>query len=278
MTRSRITVAGALMLFLLTLAPSIFAAPKPIVFSAPPRGTLKKETAVYQPIAEYLSRALGRPVVYQYPDNWLNYQKQMQQGHYDIIFDGPHFIGWRMARIGHQPLVKLPGLLKFVVFTRANNKTIHSLDQLAGRPVCGLAPPNLATLSMYDQYPNPVRQPLVIGVKSFPEDYARVMDGGCMAGVMRDKMFFKLQKKHGKAGRVVWTSRGLTNQGFSASKRIPAAVRKKIADALLAPEAKVPLEAFFNRFSKKNKRLIPAQTQDYAGLGSYLRDVYGFTQ
>ncbi|MEJ2105930.1 MAG: PhnD/SsuA/transferrin family substrate-binding protein, partial [Acidiferrobacteraceae bacterium] len=185
MTRSKVMAISAFGLLLLSLVPDLFAAPQPIVFSAPPRGSETKETAVYKPIADYLSRALGRPVVYRYPDNWLNYQKQMQDGHYDIIFDGPHFIGWRMAKIGHQPLVKLPGLLKFVVFTRADNKTIHSLDQLAGRPVCGLAPPNLATLSMYDQFPNPVRQPLVIGVKSFPDDYARVMDGGCMAGVMR---------------------------------------------------------------------------------------------
>jgi ABC-type phosphate/phosphonate transport system substrate-binding protein len=278
MTRLKAAVAATLALLLLPLAPDAFAAPQALIFSAPPRGSEAKETAVYKPIADYLSRAIGRRVEYRYPDNWLNYQKQMQDNRYDIIFDGPHFIGWRMAKIGHQPLVKLPGLLKFVVFTRKDNKIVHALDDLAGRTVCGLAPPNLATLSMYDQFPNPVRQPLVIGVKSFPKDYAKVIGGSCVGGVMRDKMFFKLQKAHGNQAHVVWTSRGLTNQGFSASDRIPVATRKKIVDALLAPEAELPLKLFFDRFSKKNRKLIPARTQDYAGLGSYLRDVYGFTQ
>ena len=71
------------------------AAVKAYVFAAPPRGSEQKETAVYGPIAAYLSKAIGKTVTYQYPGNWLSYQKNMQDDKYDIVFDGPHFIGRR---------------------------------------------------------------------------------------------------------------------------------------------------------------------------------------
>jgi len=254
------------------------AAVKTYVFTAPPLASLKKDTAVYGPIAAYLSKALGRKVAYQYPDNWLSYEKNMQEDKYDIIYDGPHFIGWRMARLGNVPLVKLPGKLKFVVFVKVNNKSFKSLADLDGHTVCGLAPPNLATLSLYNQYSNPVREPLIISAGSFPKDYKMVMMGKCTAGVMRDKMFFKLQMKSGKKGRIIWTSKGLTSLGFTASSRVTPRDRKKIVAALTAPAAQAPLKAFFNRFSRKNRKLLPATVKDYAGMGSYLRDVYGFTQ
>jgi len=79
-----------------------------LVLSAPPRGTLAEETQSYQPIADFLSKVTGKKVVYEHSDNWLTYTSKMTKGKYDIVFDGPHFNGWRMERLQHTPLVKLP--------------------------------------------------------------------------------------------------------------------------------------------------------------------------
>lgn len=267
-----------LLLITLLALPSAAVLAKDYVFSAPPRGAPEKEAAVYGPIAKYLSKATGKTIVYKHPDNWLNYQNQMQKGHYDLVFDGPHFIGWRMSKVRHHPVAKLPGKLSFVVFVKKDNKAVTSLDDLSGRTLCGLAPPNLATLTMYTQYPNPMRQPLVVEVKSFPVGYQKVIEGQCTAGVMRDKMFNKLQKKHGNLGRIIWSSGGTANQGFSVGPRFSSSDRARIANSLLAPEAAPYLDKFFERFSKKNKRLMPAKNKEYAGLGNLLRDVWGFEQ
>lgn len=152
------------------------------------------------------------------------------------------------------------------------------MEDLAGRTVCGLAPPNLATLTMYNQFSNPARQPLVVAVKSFPVGYKRVQSGKCAAGVMRDKMFKKLQKKNGGLARVIWNSRGTANQGFTAGPRFSTGDKKRIADGLLSRDAAPYLDNFYNRFSKKNKSLQQASTSEYAGLGELLRDVWGFDQ
>jgi hypothetical protein len=71
------------------------------------------------------------------------------------VFDGAASIGWRMAKLGHEPVARLAGKLAFLVAARKDNDKINSVKDLTDRTVCGLAPPNLATLTGAE----PVRQP-----------------------------------------------------------------------------------------------------------------------
>lgn len=246
------------------------------VFSAAPRETAEKGAIVYNPVAEYLSKVTGKTIVYRHPDNWLNYQAKMQKGHYDLLFDGPHLIGWRMANVKHEPIARVPGKLTFVVFVRKDNKSINRLDDLAGHTMCGMAPPNFATLTMYSQFSNPARQPLLVETTSFQVAYKIITKGGCVAGVTRDKMFDKLQKQNGNQCRVIWRSKGAANQGFSAGPRFSSEDKDRIVKSLMAPEAQHYLQKFFERFNKKDKKLVVSTRQEYTGLGRYLKDVWGF--
>lgn len=258
-------------------AGSVSAYGSQYTFSAPPRGAADKEAQVYKPIAEYLSRVTGKTIVYKHPGDWLTYQNDMRTGAYDIVFDGPHFVSWRMARVQHEPLVSLPGKLAFVVVTGKDNQRLQSIEDLAGRAVCGLAPPNLATLSLYSLFPNPVRQPVVTEVKSFKHGYQAAMAGKkCSAAVMRDKAFAKLDKE-GKKGRVIFKTGGIANQAFSAGPRFSAQDKEKIVQALLEPKAgSNELKAFFARFNKKNKPMMRATAEQYQAHAVLLKDVWGF--
>lgn len=259
---------------LIGLTPATQAADT-LIFSAPPRGPMAKETKVYKPIAEYLSEVTGKTIEYRHPGNWLSYQRNMQRGVYDLVFDGPHFVAWRMAKVKHQPLVSMPGKLAFVVFTRVDNTQIRDIYDLRGRTICGLAPPNLATLTMYDQFRNPARQPLVKEVKSFPLGYKAVLAGKCTAGVMRDKLFNKLNKKGHKA-KIVFHSKGVANQAFSAGPRISKTDKEKITKAIMSPQGAKRMATFHARFNKKKKPLSQAKWEAYDGLWRLLKDVWGF--
>lgn len=270
--------------FLLTLALGISSiilsaqgyAADEYIFSAPPRGSVEKETKVYKPIAEYLSKVLGKKIIYKHPGNWLTYQNDMQKGKYDLVFDGPHFVSWRIIKTNHIPLVKLPGKLAFNIMVSKKNKDIKSYRDLNGRTVCGLAPPNLATLTLYSLFPNPVRQPLVVSVKSFPKGYAKAAKEQCVAAVMRDKMFNKLNKQN-KAGRVIFKSKGITNQAFTAGPRFTPKQKEKLTAALLSKSAVSNMRAFHKRFNKKGKPILPASEKDFKGLALLLKDVWGFS-
>ena len=245
------------------------------IFSAPPRGPVEAETKVYEPVARYLSKALGKTVTYQHPGDWLSYQAEMQKGAYDLIFDGPHFASWRMKRIQHEPLVVLPGKLIFMVFVRNDRKQVTNMKHLAGRTICGLAPPNLATLTVYDAFSDqPLRQPRIKQVKSFKNGFQQVIDRKCVAGVARDKLYKKLDKEN--RTRVIYTSKGVANQGFSAGPRFTEQEKKKITKALLDKNNHQELETFHKRFNKSFALLKQASLIEYAGLDRMLENSWGF--
>ena len=245
------------------------------VFSAPPRGDGGDESDVYQPIAEYLSAATGKKIVYRHSDNWLTYHNEMRKGAYDLVFDGPHFLSWRIEKLRHEPIVKFPGKLAFVVIARKDNDRIQSVSNLAGHTVCGMPAPNLATLTMYSLFDNPARQPLVLEAKSFKQAYDDMLAGRCVAAALRDAAFNKLDKDK-KAAKVLFHSKGVPNQAFSAGPRFSPDDKQKMVKAMLAPEAKVKLAKFLERFNMQDKDLLPAERAEFEGVAVLLKDTFGF--
>jgi ABC-type phosphate/phosphonate transport system substrate-binding protein len=138
------------------------AGAEPLVLAAPPRDSAEEGQRRFGPVAEYLTKVLGHKVVYKHPTTWGGYQADMQRGAYDIVFDGPHFNGWRVAKLRHNVLVKLPGDFVYTAVVRKDNAAVSQLRQLAGHKICAHAPPNLGTLIMYREFDNPARQPVVV--------------------------------------------------------------------------------------------------------------------
>jgi ABC-type phosphate/phosphonate transport system substrate-binding protein len=240
-----------------------------LVFSAPPRGTRDEEMAMYRPIAELLSRTLKREVVYRHADNWLTYSKDMTQGRYDLVFDGPAFNGWRLDRLNHVPLVKLPEPFVFVVITRADNQEIKNIADLAGQRICAHAPPNLGTLTLLSRFPNPARQPAIKVIQGWDNAFKKMVGGECIATVVPIKNLEK-NDRNGKLARIVYRHNALPNQALSAGPRINADMRERIQKALLAPEGQQATSAL--RAAYAGREFVPATTKEYAGLGTYLRD------
>lgn len=246
-----------------------------LVFSAPPRESQSGGADSYAPLAKYLSKVTGQKVDYRYSDNWLSYQKEMQQGTYDLVFDGPHFVGWRMAKLGHVPLVKFPGNLSFVVIVKQTESRYNSIQQLAGRTICAHAPPNLATLTVLYEFKNPARQPVIIDTQGFPAAYRDVVSGKCVAAILQAKLAVELDKE-AHATRVIYQSEPLPNQALSAGPRVSPEMQQKIIQALLSDEGKAAASTLLERF--KVKEFVPARSKEYLGLGVLLQDVWGFDQ
>ncbi|MCG6873232.1 MAG: phosphate/phosphite/phosphonate ABC transporter substrate-binding protein [Gammaproteobacteria bacterium] len=263
---------GVLLLFLL-------AAPvgaQELIFTSPPRESAEAGEKMYGPIASYLSAQLGRKVVYEHSRNWLHYIDQLRADHYDLVFDGPHFISWRMQRHGHTPLVRLTGGLSFVVLARADDQRVTEMSQLAGRPVCGHAPPNLATLTMQAQFPNVSREPIVREMRGFNNIFKAVLDGKCIAGVVPLGVYRKLNTGEAEGRlRVLFQSPPVAHQGITASSRVSVDEQERIRTSLLAEESQEATKALRDRFGR-GKPFQSASVEEYAGLSVLLKDVWGF--
>jgi ABC-type phosphate/phosphonate transport system substrate-binding protein len=243
-----------------------------ITLSAPPRDTEEEGRRRFEPVAQYLSKALGKRVVYQHPGNWGVYQGAMQKGAYDIVFDGPHFNGWRVERLQHSILVKAPGDLSQVVFVR-KERAITDIKQLAGRTVCAHSPPNLGTLVLQRAFDNPSRQPSIVVVEGFSRIYQALTDGKCQAAVLPLNQLKKFDVDGGM--RVVYQSAPLPNQAFSAGPRLMPEDRARLAAALLAPEADAPTAKMRDAYTG-GKAFVAATDLEYAGLGDYLKNEWGY--
>jgi hypothetical protein len=203
--------------------------------------------------------------------------KGMREDKYDLVFDGPHFVSWRVSELNHTPLVKLPGQLSFVVIARKDNPKVMTLDDLAGYPICGHAPPNLATLTMQDQFShNPARQPHIKVVRGFKNVYKNTLDKKCEAGVMPDKIYRKLDKKDAeKSTDVLFRSAGIPHQAISASPKLAQELRAKVQEALLSEEGKTATNGLRSRFAG-GKEMVTTDSAEYQGFGYLLGDFWGF--
>jgi ABC-type phosphate/phosphonate transport system substrate-binding protein len=245
-----------------------------LVFTAPPRETEEEGEAKYAPVAKYMSQVLGRAVVYKHPGTWGIYRSAMLDGSYDIVFDGPHFNSYRAEKLKHNILVKIPARHEFVVIVRHDNTKPAKLEDLAGHTFCTHAPPNLGTLSLLAQFPNPTRQPAIINTKGWDEIYKGVIAGNCEAGILPKANLEKFDR-NGVESRVLWKNRALPNQAFSAGPRLTAAEQRRLATALLSPDgqqATTKLRAAY----RVGENFELASNAEYAGISEYLRNEWGY--
>ncbi len=242
------------------------------VLSAPPRGSKQAQTAVFAPIARFLASVSGHPVRYQYPGSWLNYSREMTLGKYDLVFDGPHFTGWRDHHLGYIPLVRFPAPLIFALVERAGEH-FERIHQLIGRPVCANSPPYLGTLILLHKFPNPVEQPALVIIHGWLVAYRDLMAHQCAAAVLPVPNLRKLE--HGvHTAHIMYRFRPYPNQAISASPHIPQAVQARMRQALLSPAGRAvtrTLRAIF-----VSKPFVAANRADYKGLSDLLNNTLYF--
>ena len=246
-----------------------------LVLSAAPREEEAEAEVIYGPVAEYLSTALGKKVVFKHAGNWGVYQGLMQKGAYDIVFDGPHFNSWRVNRVQHNVLVKVPGDHVFVVLVHKDNDKIRELKQLAGRTLCAHAPPNLGTLTALNEFGNPARQPIIINTDGWKEIYQGMLANKCVAAVVPLKAFEKFEKETGHQAKIVFRGATLPDNALSAGPRLSVQDQEKITRALLSPEGEKATAKLRAKYAS-NKSFSAANNKEFAGLGSYLKNEWGY--
>lgn len=244
-----------------------------LVLSAPPRETPEAGQKLYGPLAEYLSKVTGEKIEYRHPDNWGIYQAMMTKGMYDLVFDGPHFVSWRIQNLEHVPLAALSGKLRFVIVARQDDTRTRTLADLAGKNVCGHSPPNLATLTLFDRFTNPSRQPKLLESKGFDDGYQKLLAAKCEATALPFEVHQKLDGT-GARTKVLYTGEPYANQALTAGPKVSAPVRKQIMDALLGAEGKKITQPVAEGFG--STEFLATTPNDYAGYVSLLKNVWGF--
>jgi len=238
-----------------------------LILTAPPRESIEDGSRLYEPLAKALSELLGEPVTYRHPGDWHNYQKQLKDDAYDIVFDGPHFAAWRMDAFGATPLVRLPGSLSFVLVTYAGNKGVSEPKDLLGMRVCTLPSPNLGTLTLFSMFPNPVIQPEFLTVTGgFRQVADKFFAGECHGAIMRSSFYYqKLTDKERDLTKVIQKSQPIINQGITVSRRVDINQQYKMLQALTTSSSAKVMRPLLDRFAANADSFIPARREEYIG-------------
>lgn len=247
-------------------------------FTAPPRESIEKGIKVYKPISDFLSQVTGEGFIYEHPDTWSEYSENMHSEKYDLVFDGPHFIDWRINNIDHEALVKLPQLFRWRIITRKDNVSISSLRDMEGKKTCAPGSPNfgmLSMLSMFSHFPNPDKQPVHIKIKGWINVYEAITSGKCDVGVL-PKTNLSIYDKNNEFTKVIHTHLPYPNQGFTVSKRLPSQLRNKIRDTLLSEDGQEAMKLLRQRYAAGVK-LVNATDEEYNGVRLVLQRADNFT-
>jgi ABC-type phosphate/phosphonate transport system substrate-binding protein len=259
----------AFVLFAFTSLPTL----ADIVFTAPPRENSAAAKALYEPIAEKLTSILGENVVYEAPQGWAEYAKNMRNGRYDIVFDGPHFTAWRLKNLNHVPVAALPGTLGFYIIARNDDDFIKSTRNLVGQKICALPSPNLATDLIFDLFPNPVLLPVIEEIKGgIMQSYNAFKEGKCRASIIRAEQFHRLPKSEQQTLKIVAKTRSLPNQTVTVSQRLQQNA-SDIAGFFTSQDGSLTADKLLSRFSKNNKHFQKTDSDKYAGAEDILEGV-----
>ena len=261
----------AVLVLIIGIAPAV-EAEDTLIFSTAPTHSAKKTLEIYGPLVEYLSHVTGKKVEIKTATTFVDYNNNLQKNNYQILFDGPHFVGWRMDKFGHVPVARLPGYIRIVVVVKKDSN-ITTMDQLSGQRVCSFPSPNMLTMAFFEYYTNPIRQPVPVPAKGFKGLEKCLERNDVVAAVLRDKMWAKMKNKD--QFKILFAPQNAyPERTFSVSPGIDPDTRKKITYALLSAEGQPYLQDLLTTF--KRDRLVPARPGEYQDLGLLLAPVWGF--
>lgn len=244
------------------------------VFTAPPRESKEESLEIYQPVADYLTRATGEKFVFRNPDSWTDYTTRMKNKEYDLAFDGAHFVSWRIKYINHDIIAKLPDLLIWRVIARSDNTSANNLDDLIGKKMCAPKSPNFGYLIMMSHYTNPDKEPVQVVTKSWKDGFDGVMKGDCDVAVLPKTNHLKFDPALAKT-KAVYTHLPYPNQAFTAGPRISPALKTKIRNAMLSPEGQTAMSMLRDRFAP-GAYLVSADNEEYEGISLVLKRAENF--
>ncbi len=247
-----------------------------LIFSAPPRGSEAEERATYEPLVQAISKTLNEKVTYVYPRNFIQYSVNMQKGHYDIVFDGPHFSEWRKVNLHHTILVNLPEHLQFLVVTPKGRINVNTLHDLVYEKICAQVTPQLGTLMLLQNYYNRATEPRLHLVRGEDKVYTDFSSGKCTAAVLRDKTYYKMTAAEREDYKVIYESPVAPNDAITADDKITPAQRKKLIALLTNPEAMKVAASIFRRFSNNAVAFNVAKPNEFRGLDQLLALSFGW--
>jgi len=261
-----------LIFFFVVFKGVVLAEAPPLIFSTPPTQSPEITLKNYQPLVDYISQGINRKIILEPAESFQEYTKKMRAGRYDMVFDGPHFINWRMHNQQHVVVARQPGELHFAIIVKDDSR-YSKLRDIWTLPVCSPSVPHLGTLTLLELYSNPIREPVIVPVQSFKKGLECLREGRGIAALVRDKYWFKKADQSGL--RVLYiTKRKMPARGLTVNNRVSKKSQKIITQMLTSEKGRRFSEKAFSTIG--GGKFVTAKAADFRNLDETLKMVWGF--
>ncbi len=263
------------LIFLLVALPlTLNAAEKPLILTTAPSQNRLITENLYRPFVRYLEGALREPIHFEVENSLSTYTYKMRNDEYDLVFDGPHFAGWRIDVKQHKPLVKLPGQASLVIAASLKAAHLTMADLAQGRArVCAFPQPNILTMAFLKEFPNPLQRPTLLRVQELAELEDCVLSGRGDVLVMQDSQWQESQN-HDKLRLINFKSTVYPNRTLTYGHRVSTATAEQLKALLLTPAGTEAASAVLKSYGADH--FVEAHLSEYVGLGKLLASEYGF--
>lgn len=258
--------------------PTAHAADEPLVLAVHPYLPAAEIQTRFGPVAEYLARAIGRPVTVSVGSSYAEHESAIGSDRVDIAFLGPASYIEVVRRFGAKPLLarfqvdgqaSLYGIIavrkESVVTTLAGLKDAHIAFGAPESTMSHFVP---RYLLMQAGVRNGAARHKFLG--SHNNVALSLLAGDFDAGAMKKEVFDEFAPK---GLRAVAVTPGVPDHLFVTRRNLPAADIKRLRDALLQLKDVPEGAAILNKMHKGLTALIPVADADYNALRKMIRAV-----
>lgn len=225
--------------------------------------------AQYARMTEYLGESLGQPVELVTYANYLAYSADARKaGSFDLVFDSAPMIDFLAQRHGFTALAKVQGVISQSLLTRGDSTVLEAQD-LVGKPVATLSSPNLSGLTLFQLFPNPMRQPMLKSADNARDAAEMLVKGKVEAALIPTPIAIGYPELN-----VVTTTPQVPHLALAAGPNMAPALRERLRAALLNagnnPKGRLMLETL------RTTAFEPADNATYTGYADLLKGTYGY--
>jgi hypothetical protein len=230
----------------------------------------KELVEIYQPLADYLSKATGQTITISTERTFTFYWHKMykQREGFDLVLDAAHFTDYRIQHQGYQAIVKIPDTVSFSVVTKDDNFVLD-IEELTNKRIATMPSPSLGAMRLEKLFPNPVRIPLYTYEINANKAVESVLSGKVDAAIIPTPLASQYNNLN-----TVMTTEPVPHMALSASPDVPAEIVEKIRTALIeapnTPDGKAMLAQL------KLDKFEATDNATYAGYAKLLEGVYGY--
>ncbi|MEW6446262.1 MAG: phosphate/phosphite/phosphonate ABC transporter substrate-binding protein [Pseudomonadota bacterium] len=223
----------------------------------------------YARMADYLSESIGQPVDLVTYRNYLAYSADARRGGaFDLVFDSAPIIDYLVQRQGFTILAKVQGVISQSLVTRGDSTLLDPQD-LVGRPVATLPAPNLSGLTLFQLFPNPMRQPSFKYADNARDAVEMLIQGKVEAALIPTPIAIGYPDLN-----VVTTTPQVPHLALSAGPGVPPALRERLRNAVLgassSPKGRLMLDTL------RTSAFEPTGNENYKGYADLLKGSYGY--